>query len=85
MPVLVVVAAAVLITPRSDWKRRPKRRMGAAGWTALAVASAALILTLLIPDGLLRWIVIAAIVSGYVVSWRLFDRASTRSGSHRAG
>lgn len=80
-PVLVVVAAAVLVMPRSDWKRRPKGRARAADWVALAVMLAASGLTLLIPDGVFRWVVITAIVIAYVVSWRLLDRASADSGS----
>ena len=78
-PVLVVLALAFVLLPRSDWKQRPKRRMRITDCVALALALAALGLTLLMPDGLLRWVVIAAILIAYVVSWLLLDRAAPNS------
>lgn len=73
-PVLLVLALALVVLPRSDWNRRPKRRMRAADWVVLAFTLAALALTLLMPDGVLRWTVIAGIVVAYIVSWPVLAR-----------
>lgn len=83
-PVLVVLALAFLLLPRSDWKQRRQRRMRIADYVALALALAlaALGLTLLMPDGLLRWVVIGAILIAYAVWWPLLDRAA-RDGEPR--
>lgn len=67
-PVLVVLALAFLLLPRSDWKQRRQRRMRIADCVALALALAALGLTLLMPYGLLRWVVIGAILIAYASS-----------------
>ena len=74
-PVLLVLALALVVLPRPDWKRRPKRRMRAADRVVLAFTLAALALTLLMPDGVLRWTVIAGIFVAYLVSWPVLRRA----------
>jgi hypothetical protein len=72
-PALVPLVAAVILMPwRDDMGRRPRR------WTrrdlvAFLVMLVALALTLLIPDGIARALIIIAIVSAYLASWRILD------------
>ena len=75
-PVLLVLALACLLRPRADWKQVPMRRSRKSNWAAMALVLSAFSLTLLIPDGLFRWTVMAAILIAYVVSLLLLERAA---------
>jgi hypothetical protein len=65
-PALVPLLLAVILTPRATW--RFERGAHWRGRTLLTTATAltALFLTLLLPDGLTRWIVIAVIAGSFL-------------------
>ena len=70
-PSVIAVLAALLIAPRRNWKQR--RRSTRADLVALTAFIAALTLTLLMPDGTLRWLVLGTLAVAYVSSWWLLD------------
>ena len=72
-PSIVPLAAAVALAPWRAWKTRRARPLGRADLMASVVFLGALILTLLIPDGAVRWLVIAALTLAWVSSWWLLD------------
>ncbi len=70
-PAIIAVLAALLTTP---WRSRKKpRRFTRADLVALSACIAALMLTLLMPDGPLRWLVIGTLIVAYLWSWWLLD------------
>ena len=70
-PSVIAVLAALLIAPWRSWPRR--RRLARADLAAVTAFIAALMLTLLMPDGPLRWLVIGTLTVAYVSSWWLLD------------
>lgn len=72
-PSVIAVLAALLIAPWRRWKQRERRRFTRVDLAALAACIAALMLTLLMPDGPLRWLVIGALIVAYLSSWWLLD------------
>ncbi len=72
-PSVISVLAALLIAPWRGWKQRQRRRFTRADLVALTAFIAALALTLLMPDGPLRWLVIGALIVAYLSSWWLLD------------
>jgi hypothetical protein len=67
----MAVLAALLIAPWRRWKQ--PRRFARADLAALTAVIAALTLTLLMPDGPLRWLVIGTLIVAYLWSWWLLD------------
>ncbi len=72
-PALGPLVAAVLVMPWRHVMRRPARRWTRADLIAFLLMLGALALTLLIPDGALRSLIIATIVSAYVGSILVLD------------
>lgn len=72
-PALAPLVAAVLVIPWRHVMHRRPRRWTRADLIAFLLTLAALELTLLIPDGVVRALIIAAIASAYVASWLVLD------------
>ena len=73
-PAVIAMMAALLIAPWRKWKQAKRgRRCTRADLAATAVFVSALMLTLLMPDGPLRWLVIGTLAVAWVFSWRLLD------------
>ena len=72
-PALAPLVAAALLMPWRDVMRRRPRRWTRRDPIALLLMLAALALTLLIPDGVVRVLIIAAIVSAYLASLLVLD------------
>jgi hypothetical protein len=72
-PALAPLVAAVLVMPWRHVTRRRPRRWTRADLIAFLFTLAALALTLLVPDGVVRALIIAAIVSAYLASLLVLD------------
>ncbi len=72
-PSVVPFVAGLLLAPWRKWKHRRGRRSTQADLVAGAAFLGALMLTLLMPDGPIRWLVISALAVAWVSSWWLLD------------
>jgi hypothetical protein len=72
-PALLPAIAGVLLVPRRSWKPARSRRRTRVDRVAFVLFVVGLALTLLIPDGLVRWVVLAVLCAAYLASLRLLD------------
>ncbi len=72
-PAVLPLLLALPLRRRADFGKWRRTRWTRADIVAFVMFITALGLTLLIPDGLLRWIVSAALVMSYIASVRLLN------------